>query len=230
MHSRLDALCVISSAVAQACADDESLASVPMYLTPECVPAALAGPNSTRRPEWLPNEPFALFVGALGPHKGLNTILDARRQLGYRLPLVVVGMSRHDTPDMADEPDLVVRYDAPHEEVMAAWSAATIGLAPSVWAEPLGLVAVEAQLSGCALIASNTGGLRDVVQDGQNGLLVPPGDVEALRSAMHRLWFDEALRAQLAERGVQTALAFTAPRVVDHLMAIYQDEADPIHD
>ncbi len=88
----------------------------------------------------------------------------------------------------------------PHAAVMAAWRRCTIALAPSVWAEPFGIVAIEAMLAGKPLVASNTGGLSDIVVDGETGLLVPPGNVEALAEGMRRLLEEPALRARWGRR------------------------------
>jgi glycosyltransferase involved in cell wall biosynthesis len=226
-HHELDALCVISSTVAEQTAADDSLTGVPIHYTPECVPIAVADDPDIPAPAWIPDEPFALFVGALGPHKGLDVLLAARRLLDTRIPLVVAGTPRHDTPDMSGEADLVELHDAPNREILGAWRAARIGVVPSVWPEPLGLVSVEAQLSGAAVIASASGGLRDVVQHEENGLRVPPGDVRALSEAMARLWDDDDLRHRVSARGKETARAFTAPRVVDRLLKIYAGDAVP---
>jgi glycosyltransferase involved in cell wall biosynthesis len=66
--------------------------------------------------------------------------------------------------------------------------------------EPLGLAAVEALACATPVIASNVGGLREVVRDGENGLLVPPEDPDALAAALGRL-LDPELRARLGDAG-----------------------------
>jgi len=72
-------------------------------------------------------------------------------------------------------------------------------------AEPFGLSVLEAQASGVAVIGTRAGGLPDFVFDGDNGLLVPSGDADALAKALDRLVTDPEWRAKLAERGRVTA-------------------------
>jgi glycosyltransferase involved in cell wall biosynthesis len=89
--------------------------------------------------------------------------------------------------------------------------------------EGLGMVAVEAQLSGAPVIAFASGGLTDVVEDGRTGLLVPPGDVHALAAAIDRVAADPALAADLGSAGRGSALARFAPRAAAaRYAAIYQ--------
>lgn len=76
---------------------------------------------------------------------------------------------------------------------------------PSVWQEPFGLVAVEAQLLHIPVVAGDIGGLREIVKDEESGLLVPPGKPGALAAALERLLSDRALGERLAEKGAQSA-------------------------
>jgi glycosyltransferase involved in cell wall biosynthesis len=75
---------------------------------------------------------------------------------------------------------------------------------------------------GQAVVATASGGLTDIVVDGETGLLVPPGDVGALRDAMRRLIDDEALRQQFGSAGLQRVRQFQAGTVVPQIEAIYR--------
>jgi glycosyltransferase involved in cell wall biosynthesis len=92
---------------------------------------------------------------------------------------------------------------------------------PSVWPEPFGQVALEAMACGRAVIASNIGGLRDVVVDGETGVMVPPGDITALREALRMLMSDPARRARMGEAGRRRARAFFASTVVRRIEQVY---------
>jgi glycosyltransferase involved in cell wall biosynthesis len=88
--------------------------------------------------------------------------------------------------------------------------------------EGLGLPALEALAHGRAVVASDAGGLVDLVRDGDTGLLVPPGDAAALARALARLGADPALARTLGARGREhVARAFTWDSVLDRYVAAY---------
>jgi len=106
--------------------------------------------------------------------------------------------------------------------VMAAWARSLIGIVPSVWAEPFGLVVLEAMAAGRPVIASNIGGPADIVRDEETGLLVPPGDPRALRAALARLIADPALRARLGAAGQIRVNEFKAAAVLPRIEGAYR--------
>ena len=209
----------ISKAVADG--NEVALRSDPsrMDIIPTFVPNGIASIASAPSFE-LPHEPFLLFVGAMGPHKGLNTLLEARRNVGS-VPLVVLGTPRADSPDVS-EPGVFAYHNVPRAEVMSVWKAAAVGVIPSVWPEPLGQVAVECLSVGTPAIVSNTGGLVDVVRHEVEGLVVPPGDVSALTAAITRLLSDRELRDRLGAAGPSRAREFEIGSVLTRLMASYE--------
>ncbi len=89
--------------------------------------------------------------------------------------------------------------------------------------EGMGRAAVEAMAAGLPVVASRVGGVPDVVQDGQTGLLVPPGDPEALAAALDRLLQDEALRMAMGEAGLRRAEAFSDRVMFERLEALYAE-------
>jgi glycosyltransferase involved in cell wall biosynthesis len=188
---------------------------------------SLAEPAPT--PEFLrqlPAEPFILFVGALTPHKGLNVLLQAYRQLEAPPPLVLIGTRRSDTPAELP-PGVVVLRDAPHQDVMAAWARCLFGVSPSLWPEPFGSVIHEAMSQGKAMIGTRPGGHTDMIADGESGLLVPSGDTGALAGAMARLIAEPALRERLGRAARLRASIYTADVMVPRFEALYQQVARP---
>jgi glycosyltransferase involved in cell wall biosynthesis len=178
------------------------------------------------RPDWLPRRPYLLFVGALGPHKGVDVLFAAYRRLvaGWRgseppPDLVCIGTARPDTPEVPH--GVRIRHDVPHPQVMAAWHGAAIGIVPSIM-EAMGQVAVEALLARTPLIASATGGLADMIRDGESGLLVPPGDAVALHAAILRLLTEPGLAERLRTAGHRRGLDYTAARVVPQIEEVYR--------
>ena len=90
--------------------------------------------------------------------------------------------------------------------------------------EGFGVACAEAMAHGRPVVASAVGGLLDLVVDEETGLLVPPGDVGALREALRRLLADEELRARLganARRRAEETLSWE--RVTDRTLAAYEE-------
>lgn len=184
---------------------------------------ALDADATTARPAFLPPEDgYLLFVGALGRHKGLHTLLEAYAGLCNAPPLVVIGTARGDTPRQFPS-GVVVARDVPHAQVMAAWARCAISVVPSLWPEPFGQVAIEAMACGKPVVASDTGGLRDAIVDGESGLLVPPGDVAALREALRMLLSDPARRERMGAAGRARARQFLASTVTDRIERLYTE-------
>lgn len=169
----------------------------------------------------LPDEDFIVFVGDLRPMKGLDILLEAYAALSNSMPLVLIGKSWPDTPTAL--PDGVVIHDRwPNAAVLEAFRRSSIAVVPSVWAEPFGIVVIEAMSGGAAVVASNVGGIPEIVQHGISGLLVPPGDAPALRQALSDLISDPGRRAEIGEAARRRSQNFTAGRVVPQLEDQYR--------
>jgi glycosyltransferase involved in cell wall biosynthesis len=175
--------------------------------------------------ELLPPDPFILFVGALQRHKGVYELMEAYAGLRDAPPMVMIGSAWPDTPT-AYPPGVTVHHNVRHEAVMAAWERCLFGVVPSRWPEPLGVVSLEAMSKGKAVVATATGGITDIVADGETGILVPVGDVPALRDAMQRLVDDPTLRMRLGAAGRERVEAFTADAVLPRYEAIYRSLID----
>ena len=85
-----------------------------------------------------------------------------------------------------------------HDRLPAAMAHADVLVLPSLY-EELGTVLLEAMQAGLPIVASETGGIPDVIEDGVNGLLVPPGDPEALARVIDRILSDGDLSRRLSE-------------------------------
>jgi glycosyltransferase involved in cell wall biosynthesis len=90
--------------------------------------------------------------------------------------------------------------------------------------EGLGIAAMEAMAAGLPVVASKVGGLPEIVDDGDTGLLVPPGDAAAFATALRRIAGDPAWAQQLAQRGHARALArFTSRAMAEAVEAYYYE-------
>ncbi len=146
------------------------LAAIPFGLTP--------APNT-----------YALFAGRITPEKGVEDAIQIALAAGMRLTLVGgVYDQRYNTeriqPLLAGRPDQLVYLGAqPREEVWRLMADAAVVLVPSLWDEPFGLVACEAQATGAPVIGYDSGALREVVAQGETGALVARGRIAEAASA-----------------------------------------------
>ena len=175
------------------------------------------------RPAFVPPEgDYLMFAGALGPHKGVDVLLKAWAGLEPRIPLVLVGIRRPDTPRNFPA-GVILAEKVPHQDVLRAWSHCLAAVVPSRWPDPHPLVAIEAMAAGRPVVASAVGGLTGIVADGDTGILVPPGDAAALRNAIQRLVADPVLRARMGGEGRKRATAYSANVVVAAWERVYRE-------
>ena len=127
-----------------------------------------------------------LFAGRLSPEKGIEELVAATQGMN----LVVAG----DGP-LRDSVPSALGF-VPHEELQRLYGRASVVVLPS-HREGLPLCVVEAMAHGRPVVASAVGGIPELVEDGVSGLLVPPGDVSALRAALERLLGDPILRRRI---------------------------------
>jgi glycosyltransferase involved in cell wall biosynthesis len=114
----------------------------------------------------------------------------------------------------------------PRDRVAAAYAEADAVLFPVIWAEPWGLVPLEAMSVGRPVVATGTGGSGEYLRDGENCLLFEPhDDPGALAAAVRRLSEDEALRRRLREGGFETARSHTERRFNEAIAAALVEAA-----
>jgi glycosyltransferase involved in cell wall biosynthesis len=154
-------------------------------------------------PQPLPEQPQALFVGVLERYKNVDGLSDAWRLAAPRVPdahlrLVGAGTLRpvveqllRDVPGQTSWDERLTQPD-----VSRALDEATALVLPSR-SEGMGRVIVEAFCRGRAVVAARVGGIPDLVEDGRNGLLVEPGDTQALADALVRILTDRELAERL---------------------------------
>lgn len=143
-----------------------------------------------------------VFVGRLTTQKGLPVALEALRDVpDARFQLVGDGPERERLTRLAATLGVTQRVSfagsLSRDQVLRRLAGAHAALLPSLW-ENLPHAAVEALSVGTPVVATAVGGIPEVVRDGVNGLLVPPGDRKALAAAMRRMAEDRTLRDRLA--------------------------------
>jgi glycogen(starch) synthase len=145
--------------------------------------------------------PLVLFAGRLEWEKGVHTLIEAMPRLRRRFPglrLVVVGKGSQ----LEALRSLAVKLRVSRAVQFTGWltegelravaAAADVAVIPSVY-EPFGLVALEAAALGTPLVVSDTGGLAEIVVNGETGLTFPPLDAAALADAVTAMLRDEVL-------------------------------------
>lgn len=217
MLSRVDAVVAISLAIAEE-AVTAGFDAPKVHLIPhgidmaEYAPAASpAAKASLRRALGLPaDRTLVTYTGRLIRGKGLETLFAAARSLAdiESAHFVLVGSGAGQVISIEDalraeaaaDPALAgrVTFTGRVENVAAYLQASDLFAFPTL-DEALGMSAVEAQACGLPAVASRTGGVPDVVEDGVTGLLVTPGDAGDLAAGLRRLLTDDAIRARFAE-------------------------------
>jgi glycosyltransferase involved in cell wall biosynthesis len=209
-----DAVTVNSSATARSVAEIAG-----SQVTPELIPMGtdVGEPDPeivsrVRRKYRSKQGPLLVFVGRLVPEKGVFDVLEALRIIKQGLPgatalIVGEGPSRAVLENLAHASDLLgsVHFAGwvKPAEVVSHMAAGDFVLGPSKqspdgWVEAFGLTMVEAMASGTPLITTRSGGIPDVVSDGETGILVDPGNIESIASAVIDLLRNPEIASRIA--------------------------------
>jgi glycosyltransferase involved in cell wall biosynthesis len=191
-------------------------------VAPMPVSTDLFSPGSSRDGQRL------LFVGRLMPQKGVDHLLHALAAMKKQASLDIVGdgPSRAALEGLAAELGIAARVrwhgQLSQSQLPRLYQSAAAVVVPST-EEGLGLVAVEALLCETPVVAFDSGGLRDVIQHNRTGLLVPPGDRNALARTLDDLLGREGRGSDLGRAGRLYALSAFAPESAARRYAdIYQ--------
>jgi spore coat protein SA len=176
---------------------------------------------------------YLLYAGRLTSVKGVHVLIEAFREIHRRMPdvrLIITGSSffggaaktayEQELINLAEPVNEAIVFTGylPHEKLKYLYSAVDIVVFPSIWPEPFGLVMLEAMASGTCLVASAAGGIPEVVESGNDGILVAPADTGALSQAVCDILNDPEKM-----RGIETAARekiianFTWERLVNEL-------------
>jgi alpha-maltose-1-phosphate synthase len=195
-------------------------------------------PDVLRRHGVDPDVPYAVFVGRITRQKGLAHLLRAARDVPGQLVLCA---GAPDTPEIAastralveelqaSRPGVVWVQDMlPRADVVPLLAHATAFVCPSVY-EPLGIVNLEAMACGTAVVASDVGGIPEVVDDGRTGLLVHYDEADAatfeqgLAEALTSLLQDPARAAAMGAAGRSRAVAeFGWGAIAERTLEVYR--------
>lgn len=175
------------------------------------------------------SDPKILFVGRLEKRKGLKYLLRAMAGVWGHFPearLIVVGSGPllENYRRLADARQLGnVEFAGfvSSEELARYYQSCDVFCAPSTGQESFGIVLLEAMASGKPIVATDIPGYRYVVNNGVEGLLVPPKDEQALALSLVRLLSDSALRNKMGQSGRRRAEQFAWEKVATQVLAFY---------
>jgi glycosyltransferase involved in cell wall biosynthesis/Tfp pilus assembly protein PilF len=180
-----------------------------------------------------------IFVGALVPHKGAHVIIETFARLKTKFPQATLdlygGASLWGGQEYlnaeaitAQIPGVTFHGVQSQDVIIEALRRATCAVCPSIWFEALGLASLEAQATGCPVVAFDSGGLRETMLPDETGILVKSVDSEALEGAVARLLSDVTLARRMGERAASWIRSrFSWERVAQSVVSLCEHPAAP---
>jgi len=188
-------------------------------------------PSRLKREMGLTNKKVILYSGRLTEKKGAHHLLNAFSLMCKETPelgLVYCGRGAMEpelkamTHRLGLDEKVTFTGPVPHHDLAKFYAMCDVLAVPSTY-ENLGLAPLEAMSSGRPIVASDTGGLPEIVENMKTGILVPPGDPRALSEALLKVIGDEVLAAKLGTTGRSEVMAkFTLDACADATIAVYE--------
>jgi glycosyltransferase involved in cell wall biosynthesis len=207
---------------------EEAISVIPNPISPALLRQAIEEPAKQSR------NPVVLYTGRIELNKGSIELLQSVHRVASHCPEVeyVIAGARHNSIDdrtlegafgsngTRDHVRLIGHV--PWQQLAEWYARASVFVMPSYY-ETFGISVIEAMAFGLPVVATNVGGLPEVVQDGVTGILVPPKDPDALGDAIVRLLRDPELRRRLGNAGRERVLSeFRTDRIVEQTLKVYE--------
>ena len=178
-------------------------------------------------------KPYILFVGRLSKQKGIFNLLKAFKLLSDKASLVLV-TGKPDERKVVDEFEKAINEVGnvvwinkmlKDEELIPLYTMASVFVCPSIY-EPFGIVNLEAMATETPVVAFKTGGIPELVVDGETGILVRPGDVKELANAIEYVLKNPEIGKVMGENGRKRVLQyFTWSKVARETLKLYEKVA-----
>ena len=184
-----------------------------------------------------PGKTYLLYVGRLTELKGVHILIKAFEQIHAKRPntrLVIAGSSffggaakttyEQSLVELAKSVSQSIIFTGyiAHEKLKYLYSAVDLVILPSVWQDPCPLVVLEALASGTCLLATNVGGVPEVLEHKVVGELVPAADANALSNAVKTILANPQQKAKMEQAGRQKMIEhYARPRLVAELEALF---------
>lgn len=167
-----------------------------------------------------------LTVAALHPRKGLKYLIEAFAKINdrtLRLQIVGEGPQKQELQELAQKLDISnqVEFLGWRNDIPKIMASANLFVLPSLH-EAFGLVLLEAILAKLPIIATNSGGIPEIIEDNKNGLLVPPKDTDALANAIKTLLENDELNKKFIQAGLEKVYEkFNAETMAEKTASLY---------
>lgn len=182
------------------------------------------------------NELVIALIGRINSWKGQSILLESFVELSKihtNIKLVFIGSAPPNQDHLIkylnkqiddfkiDKKVTIIPFQ---ENIADFWQSIDIAVVPSIEPEPFGLVAVEAMLAKKPVVASNHGGLSEIVVDNKTGFLIQPKNINELVDALKKLIVDDEIRKSLGENGYERALKeFSVKSYVTKIESIFEE-------
>ncbi|MCJ7443251.1 MAG: glycosyltransferase family 4 protein [Methanotrichaceae archaeon] len=173
-----------------------------------------------------------LFVGRLGKHKGVHTLIEAVRRIQgdeVRLHIVGGGDYKNDLERLATNDERIKFYGVmPNSELPFLYGMSDVTVVPSIGFEIAPVVITESFRAGTPVIASRIGGIPEMVEEGHNGLLFSPGSVDELEYVLRNLISDRSMLEQMGRNAYDSAKVYSMKSHIEQVLNIYKSARESI--
>ena len=195
--------------------DREKIFVVPNFISPEDF-----GSKDTS------SEPFCVYFGRLSKEKGLKVLIEAAKVCGHELLIIGDGELKSSLVRYAEElgaGNVSFRDGMAFDELMTTVGASLFTVFPSLCYETFGRSILESFAVGKPVVASRIGAVKELVDDGVDGLLCEPGDCEELAEKMSSMFSSKQATEKMGQNGRAKALSrFTPENQYKHLMHVWE--------
>lgn len=178
------------------------------------------------------DSPAILYVGRLSHRKGLHVLVTAMRRVVKEIPdarLLVVGDGHMKefikllAKAFGLERNVSLMGFVPKKHLKIIYRASDVFVLPSLYGESFGIVILEAMASGVPVVATDTGGVREVVEDNRTGLLVERGNSEGLARAILKILNDSKLAGKLVRNAKREAVKYRSRVIARKIESVYEE-------
>lgn len=183
--------------------------------------------NGINVDEYRPNyddQGYAIYFGRLSKEKGIETLLQANRLSGKKLPLKIIGTGPLSDELEKEYPEVEFLGYRSGKELKDLVANAAFAVVPSEWYENCSMVVLESMALGKPIIGSRIGGIPEQIEDGKTGLLFEMGNVEELAEKMDLLAHDKGLRVSMGrEARLKLEKEYSLAEHCRKLITIYEE-------